>query len=349
MSKVPEVLLGFDIGGTKTAYALSDTQGRILARHRAPTVFSGDPRRDVQRMAAEALGLLEQTRAEAGTSAGGPLVAAGASVPGPFDPERGLLLHPPNMHGWDEVPVRDWLAEALGCPVRLENDANAAALAESRFGAGRGHAHVVYLTMSTGVGGGLILDGRIHRGAGCGAGEVGHVPIEWPGERCGCGMRGCLEAYVGGLNWMKRLQSVTPEDSVVAQLAGGRAHVRPEHVVEAARAGCAFALAEFERFNSYLARGIAQLIFTLDPSVIVLGTICVAAGEDLCFAPLREKVRERLWPHYGETLQIVPAALGEDLPYRSGVCVALQAFEAQSGDSAGHGRAEDPKGGRPPA
>jgi glucokinase len=327
-SEAPELLLGFDIGGTKTAYVLSDTEGLILSRHRAPTALSGDPRSDVRHMAEEALGLLGRTRAEVGANASGPLVAAGASVPGPFDPERGVLLHPPNMPGWEEVPVRDWLAEALGCPVGLENDANAAALAEWRFGAGQGHSNVVYLTMSTGVGGGLILDGRVHRGAGCGAGEVGHVAVEWPGDLCGCGMRGCLEAYVGGLNWMKRLQSVTPEGSEVAKLAGGAQNARPEHVVEAARAGCAFALAEFERFNGYLARGIAQLTFTLDPSVIVLGTICVAAGEELCFAPLRDAVRKRLWPNYAETLNIVPAALGEDLPYRTGVCVALQAFEA---------------------
>lgn len=322
------LLLGFDIGGTKIAYVLSDTDGRILGQSRAPTQLSGNPRDDIRQMAGEALALLERSRAE---GVAGELRAAGASVPGPLDVDRGLLVHPPNMPGWDRVPIRDWLSESLGCPVSLENDANAAALAESQFGAGRGHAHVVYMTMSTGVGGGLILDGRVERGASGGAGEVGHVPVEWPGEICGCGMRGCLEAYVGGLNWTKRLRRVVPADSELARIAGGVENTLPEHAVEAAKNGCPFALAEFERFNEYLARGIVQITFTLDPGVIVLGTICVAAGDELCFEPLRAKVRERLWPNYADTLDIVPASLGADLPYRAGVCVAMQTLDSSAG------------------
>lgn len=321
------LLLGFDIGGTKIAYVLADTDGRILGRSRTPTQLSGDPREDVRQIAEEALALLDRSRAEGVT---GELCAAGASVPGPFDVERGLLLHPPNMPGWDRVPVRDWLAESLGCPVSLENDANAAGLAEARFGAGRGHSHVVYMTMSTGVGGGLILGGRVERGASGAAGEVGHVPVEWPGEICGCGMPGCLEAYVGGLNWTKRLRTVTPADSELARIAGGVEKALPEHAVAAAKNGCPFALTELERFNEYLARGIVQITFTLDPDVIVLGTICVAAGDELCFEPLRAKVRERLWPNYADSLDIVPAALGDDLPYRAGICVAMQTNESSA-------------------
>jgi len=313
-----DLLLGLDIGGTKTAFVLVDTAGEILARARRPTRLGGDPRADVDDMATAALGLLAEAGAERRDLAG-----AGAAVPGPLDRTAGLLLQPPNMPGWDVVPVGDWLEQAFGCPVALENDANAAALAEHRFGAGRGYDDIVYLTMSTGVGAGVVAGGRVQRGAGGGAGEIGHVPVEWPGEPCRCGMAGCLEAYVGGACLEQRLVRLTPPGSQLAELAGGRDAVKPEHLVEAARAGCAFALAEMERFNDYLARGIVQIAFTLDPGVIVLGTICVAAGEDLCFEPLRRKARARLWPDFAERLAIVPAALGDELPYRAAACAAL--------------------------
>jgi glucokinase len=318
-----DLLLGLDIGGTKTACVLADTQGRILARARHPTVLSGEARTDVARMADAALALL----AEAGAGQGD-LAGAGAAVPGPLDRAAGLLLQPPNMPGWDRVPVREWLERAFGCPVALENDANAAALAEHRFGAGRGHDDLVYLTMSTGVGAGILAGGQVQRGAGDGAGEIGHVPVEWPGEPCSCGLTGCLEAYVGGASLRRRLVRHTPPDSVLAELAGTPEAARPEHLVEAARAGCEFALAEMERFNDYLARGIVQIAFTLDPGVIVLGTICVAAGDELCFEPLRRKARARLWPDFAERLTIVPAALGDELPYRAATCAALASLPA---------------------
>jgi glucokinase len=201
--------------------------------------------------------------------------------------------------------------------------ANAAALAEWRFGAARGYHHVIYLTMSTGVGGGLVLGERIHRGFNASAGEVGHIQIERDGALCGCGQRGCLEAYVGGAAWTRHLREVTPDASRVTLLAGGRDRVSPEHLVAAAKEGDAFALAEFDRFNDYLARGIAQVLFILAPEAIVLGTIAVAAGEALCFGPLRERLRSLAWPVFTEGLEILPAALGEDLPYLAGICAAL--------------------------
>ncbi len=312
------LLLGIDVGGTKVAFAVGDARGRILARHRRPTE-PGDPKRDLARMAADARALLEEVDAEPEHLAG-----VGVSLPGPLDLEQGLLLNPPNLPGWNRVPVRDVLADALGAPVQLENDANAAALAEWRFGAGRGFEHMLYLTMSTGVGGGLILGGRLHRGVFASAGEVGHIPVEWGGERCNCGMRGCLEAYAGGASWTKRLRAIAPERSRVVALAGGRDHALPEHVVAAAREGDAFALAEMERFNGYLARALVTLGFVLAPEAVVLGTIATAAGEELCFRPVREKVRQRLWPFLAERMQILPAALGADLPYQAGLAVAFE-------------------------
>ena len=308
--------LGIDIGGTKLGLALGDDTGAIRARQRRPAALTGRAVDDVAAIAADAKGLLAR--------APEPVAGVGVAVPGPMDPERGLVLDPPNLAGWEEVPIREQLADALGLPVWIENDANAAALAEWRFGAGRGAQHVVYLTMSTGIGAGLVLGGRLHRGQAFGAGEVGHIPLLDDGPTCGCGLRGCFEALCGGASWTRRLREVTPPESRAATLAGGPDAVRPEHVVEAARAGDAFARAELDRFNQHLARAIVTLGFILAPEVVVLGTIPTAAGDALCLDPVRERVRARLWPLLARGLAIEPSALGEALPDYAGLCVALE-------------------------
>lgn len=310
--------LGIDIGGSKVALALGDAEGRLLARRRRPTESSGRVEADIERLVSDARALV----AEAGT---GPPSRVGLCVPGPIDRERGALVHPPNLPGWHGAPVRALFAEAFGVPVALENDANAAALAEWRFGAGRRRSRVVFLTMSTGIGAGLILDGRLYRGRTGNAGEIGHVAVEWGGERCACGLRGCLEAYAGGAAWTRRLREIAPETSAAVRIAGGRDRVAPEHVVAAAREADAFALAEMERFNEYLARGLAALAFLLDPDVLILGTIPTRAGETLCLAPVRKRVAERLWPSLARGLEIAPAGLGADLGEYAGLCVAFEA------------------------
>jgi glucokinase len=315
--------LGIDVGGTKVAAAVGDQKGRVVARTRRPTEPSGDPSRDLERVVADGRSLL----AEAGLSPDA-LSGVGISLPGPLDADAGVIHSPPNLPGWTDVQVREPLEAAFGCPAALDNDANAAALAEWRYGAGRGFRHLVYLTMSTGVGGGLVLGGRVYRGIHGGAGEIGHVPVEWEGERCSCGLRGCLEAYVGGAAWTRRLTRITPETSLAAQQAGGAERVRPEHLLEAARAGDGFACEEFARWVEYLARGLVQVVFTLAPEAVVLGTIASAAGEELCFAPLRRRVKACTWPHLSGDLRIVPAALGEELPYLAGLSVALEGSSA---------------------
>lgn len=313
------MLAGVDVGGTKIAFALGDASGTLHETHRRPTEASGSGERDVAGIAADLRALLDR----AGVAMAS-VDAIGVAVPSPLDPERGVVLNPPNLAGWHEVPVRALLEDAFGVPVYVENDANAAALAEWHFGAARGFRHVVYLTMSTGVGGGLILDSRLHRGVFASAGEVGHAPLEWDGEPCSCGLRGCFEAYVGGAAWTRRLQRATPADSRAAALAGGPKAVTPEHVVAAAREGDAFASGELARWNELVARGIVPIVMTLAPEAIVLGTIAVAAGEALSIGPIRREVRRRVWPFLGEQLQILPAALGATLPYHAAIGVALE-------------------------
>ena len=313
------MLLGIDIGGTKIAFALADPSGRILARHRRKTEPTGDPDRDLDRIAYDVRALL----AKAGAGEGA-LQRIGVSVPGPLDTERGLVVRPPNLPNWEAVRVAPRLEAEIGCPVSLENDANAAALAEYHFGAGQGTQDMVYLTVSTGVGGGIILAGRLHRGRIGSAGELGHTPVEWPGEACACGLKGCLEAHIGGAALTRRFRDRVPEDSACLALSGGREALTPVHWIEAAHAGDPWALGELDRFNRYAARAIVHIAFALAPEVVVLGTIAVAAGEALCLAPIRARVAERVWPHQAPYMKIVPAALGDDLAYRAGLCVALQ-------------------------
>jgi glucokinase len=313
-------LLGIDIGGTKLVLTVGDREGTPIQSHRHPTSLSGDWRADLATMAQQSRLLLD----EAGVGADNPLERIGISVPGPADSVRGILLNPPNLKNWRNVPIASFFEDEFGAATQIENDANAAALAEAAFGAGRDVSDFVYLTMSTGVGGGVVSDGRLVRGAFGGAGEPGHLPIESPGRVCACGLSGCLEAYVGGNAWRDRLRIEVPAGCRVLEHAGGdRRAVTPEHLVKAAQEGDAFAVEEFARWVDHLARGIVSIVMLLEPARIILGTIAVAAGEDLCFAPLRRRLAASLWEHQAKRLEIVPAMLGDALPQRAGLAVAL--------------------------
>ncbi len=324
-SAIP-LALGIDLGGSKVALALGDEHGRLRARERRASEPSGDPEHDLARLADDARALVARSGASWTEVA-----AIGLSLPGPYDPERERVCAPPNLPGWRDVPAREWLARALARPVYVENDANAAALAEWRFGAGRGTRDLVFLTMSTGVGAGLVLGGRLYRGLAWGAGEVGHAPVEWDGEPCACGMRGCLEAYVGGAAWTRRLRAAAEPGGRMALLAGGRDRVSPEHVLRAAAAGDPPALRELDRYNEYLARGLVGLVFTLAPEVIVLGTIPSAAGETLCLGPVRERVARRVWAGVRERLRILPSALGPERAELAGLCAAFEGLGLPTG------------------
>ncbi len=317
------LLLGIDVGGTKTALALGDAEGNVLGHARLATAPCGDAERDLGRIADEARALLARHGV-----ASAQLGAVGVSLPGCVDASGGSVVGSPNLPGWDHAPIRDSLARALGARAVLENDANAGAIAEWRYGAARGFAHVVYLTMSTGVGGGLILSGRLHRGFANAAGEIGHMPLVWEGEVCACGQRGCVEAYIGGAAWSGRLARETPADSAVALRARAEgAAPRPEHVIAAARDGDRFARAELARWNDYLARTLCALVQVVAPEIFVLGTIAAAAGEELCLAPVRERLRAHT-RSFLHGIRVEAAALGERLPLLAGLGVAAEALRS---------------------
>ncbi|NUS04009.1 MAG: ROK family protein, partial [Nonomuraea sp.] len=190
-------VLSLDIGGTKLAAGVVTGDGRVHGWQYAPTRREEGPRRVLARL----FDLGRKAVAEAGP----PEVAAvGISCGGPLDSAAGVLECPPHLPGWIDVPVGAMAAEAFGVPSVLENDATAAALGEFRYGAGRGTRTMLYLTLSTGVGGGAVIDGRLHRGAAGNGGELGHVTVRPGGRRCSCGRHGCLEAYASGTSIAER-------------------------------------------------------------------------------------------------------------------------------------------------
>lgn len=318
MSAKGDLLLGFDVGGTKAVAVLAQAGGEILAETRLEDWASGSWASDLERLVAQGLALLEAAGCERSA-----LRAVGVSAPGPLNAETGVVVEAPNLEGWLNVPVCARLGDAFGVPVHLENDANAAALAEWRFGAGRGSHNLVYLTMSTGVGAGLILDDRLYRGTRFQSGEVGHVPIVRDGRPCTCGLRGCLEAYTGGaaLAEIIREDLAAGERSAILELAGGDpARVSARHWCEALRRGDAYAEKLRDAWLEFLALGLAGILVTFDPDVVVLGTI-VQQNPDLFMDELTARVRRRTWSVLHD-VRLVPGELGERLPAWAALCAA---------------------------
>jgi glucokinase len=314
------ILLGIDVGGTKLNVALGRATGELVREARIDGWASGDAHRDLARIAETARHLLTAARLEPRD-----LAAIGVSAPGPLDPAAGVVRDAPNLPGWHEVPISAELERAFGRRVRLENDANAAALAEWRFGSGRDSRAFAFLTMSTGVGAGLILDGSLYRGARYGAGEVGHMPVIANGRACPCGLRGCLEAYTGGAALAARLaeEIAAGAHTSLAKRAG---RVTAEHWVAAVREGDRYSRALADEYLDVLAQGLAIMILSLDLDRIALGTI-IARNPDLFLEPLRERVSQRVWPRLRDT-RIVAAELGERLCAYAGLVTALLELES---------------------
>jgi glucokinase len=312
--------LGVDLGGTKISVRLwKEVLDRTIEEPRLegsqPVVWRtlpGGPDPNIEKMLDAAKSLLA-----APAFRGGRLAAIGVSGGGPLDPESGRILSVPNLPGWVDVPIVRRLAEPLEAPAYLENDANACAVAEWQRGAGRGAKNLAFLTCSTGIGAGLILDGRLYRGARRLAGEVGHMTIVPGGLPCGCGARGCLEAYASGAGMARRL-------AILREAGDAPGHDLPadaKGVVERAKTGDAWAVGFLRETAEHLAVGIANLVFALDLERVILGTIPTASG-DLLFRPVREAVTRRLWPVFREGLEIVPSQLWPEIGDHAALAVA---------------------------
>lgn len=303
-----DLILGMDIGGTKLAVVLSDLKGNILRKVREPTEAERGPDHVISKL----IRMSRRLMGEAGVPADR-IVGVGVSCGGPLDTKTGIIYSPPNLPGWDAVPLKSIVESELGLPAIVENDANAGALAEWMFGAGRGYSYVVYMTMGTGIGGGIVIDGKIYHGANDTAGEVGHQILLPDGPPCGCGKRGCLEALCSGPAIARRAREAVESNpnTLILDLAGGRVeNVKSEHVVEAAKKGDELALKLMEETGWYMGWGIANMVNILNPEVVIIGTIAVAAG-DLLLEPIRRTVRQMAMERAASAVKILPAQLGE--------------------------------------
>jgi glucokinase len=278
--------VGVDVGGTKVAAGVVDEQGTILARTRRPT--PGTSPAEVQQTIAEAVAEL-RTSYE--------VEAVGVGAAGFVDEERATVRFSPNL-AWRDEPLRDRVAELVGLPVVVENDALCAAWGEYRFGAGRGEQHLVAVTVGTGIGGGIVLEGRPIRGRFGAAAEIGHLPVVPDGRRCGCGQRGCWEQYVSGralLRAAREIADVQPElGRRLLELGGGRPEgIEAPAVTTAAQEGDPAALAAFDEIGRWLGHGLAGLAAVLDPGVFVVGGGVADSGE-LLLGPARKAYDEQL-------------------------------------------------------
>jgi glucokinase len=243
------------------------------------------------------------------------VAAVGLGAPGPLNFKRGMLRFAPNLPGWVNVPLRDKLSEALGASVYVGNDADMAALAEHRFGAGRGVEHMVYMTISTGIGGGMIFDSRLFTGGHGLGGEIGHMAVDPSGPKCTCGNVGCLEVLASGTAIGRRARErlARGEASILTDwMEGDLSRITAKEVSKAGREGDALAVSVFREAGRYIGTAIVSLMYMLDPTLFVLGGSVTKAG-DLLFSPIRETVEERAPIAYREHTRLVRAELGSDV------------------------------------
>lgn len=296
--------IGIDIGGTKVLGGVVTGTGEILATARRDTPREGG------RALTEAIANVANELAQQY-----PVDSIGVSAAGFISSDRQTMLATPNISNWNGVNLVAELTEILHKKIVLENDANAAAWGEFKFGAGRGRNDLMMLTLGTGVGGGLILGGSVFRGAfGIGA-ELGHIRLVPDGQLCGCGIRGCLEQYASGLALLRHAREAIDASPLLARNLLDRGDgtiegLRGNHITEAAREGDPVAIAAFNTMATYLGAGIASLCAVIDPSCVVLGGGVIDAGE-LFLGPTRDAAL-RLIPFSGKHPypEIVAAVLG---------------------------------------
>ncbi|HTZ75368.1 MAG TPA: ROK family protein [Candidatus Aquilonibacter sp.] len=318
------IALAIDIGGTKAAAGYVDSQGRILAENRAPMVVNGRAQDGMQSVFEAIEGLqkkMPSVRPE----------RAGIGVAGWVDPARGMLIGAANIPCWKNFPLVRAVEKRYGVSVLLANDANAAALAEATWGAGKGYRNIFYVTLGTGVGTGIVLDGKILAGTTGGAGEGGHVTINFDGPRCTCGKRGCIEAYSSGTGIARsareHLQSEAERDSLLRRLSDGRVkRVSAEMVAEAARKKDRLAREVLDEAADHLAIWMGTVVDMFEPEIFIFG-----GGVGHLMMKYRARIRKQLerWAiaPQKEKIAIVEARFGAEagLAGAAALCFAVEA------------------------
>ena len=325
--KRQQYIVGVDLGGTNIVVGAMSADGK---QHFAMRSIPTSPESGAEGVADRIVGLIEgvvlDTLAETNSSRRD-VIGVGVGAPGPLDREKGLVVVAPNL-GWKNFPLRDRISERLRLPVTLDNDANCATVGEWWQGAARGGTNVVGMTIGTGIGGGLIIDGKLFHGASDVAGEIGHTTIDLNGRHCKCGNYGCLEAYASGPAIATRAREVLVREetaSLLPSLVGGKLDsITAETVYKAAKQGDAVASEIVRDTARYLGAGIANLLNILNADVVVVAGGVTQAGDAL-FVPLRAEVRRRAFRPAVDATRIVAG----ELPGTAGVVGAVATFKMQ--------------------
>jgi glucokinase len=318
------MILGIDIGGTKVAVGVADDAGRLRARERRATADLGDG--DALLAGLEALA--DVALAACGADRAG-VRGVGLALPGPVDRARGVMEVAQSLRGLEGLPVAARFRQAFGAPATVENDANAAALGEARFGAGMGARVMLYFTISTGIGGAIVMGGEVWTGSAGHAGEFGHqLAVPEDGLACSCGAYGCLETVASGPAIARRARTLAegrPESRLAALLAeGGAEAITARTAAAAARDGDAAAEQLWRETGRCLGVGVANAVVSFDPDCVVLGGGVMGAGE-LLLEPVRRHLRDHAMPRLRRELRIVPAAFGDDAALMGALALAQSA------------------------
>lgn len=301
-------IIGLDIGGTKISCVIGTRAGQILDRARIPTEVERGPEPAIKKTIEKIHQLLKSSRVELGEVEG-----VGIGAPGPLDPVSGTILATPNMPGWNGVCLKEILGKEFEIPIVVDNDGNAAALGEKVFGQGKDVNNLFYFTVSTGIGGGLIIDGKIYHGASFDAAEVGHMTVLPDGPKCGCGKLGCLEALASGTAIARMAKEKVKDNpgSLILKLAGGGLNqINAGLVREAAEKGDVLAKEIWLEVGRYLGIGVANVLNLINPQMVIIGGGVAKAGE-LLFKPVRESAAKEAFARTYESCQILPSKLGD--------------------------------------
>ena len=302
-------VLAFDLGGTKFAFGVVAENGEVLGSDKIETLAKQGPEQAIQRVNLAAQALLKKLNIKPEE-----LIGIGIASPGPLDIAKGCVDGSPNLPGWTGYSIVKGLSVFFNLPARMDNDANAAALGEYKFGAGKNKKNMVYITVSTGIGGGVIVDGRLMRGANGNAAELGHLTLNIAGPTCPCGANGCLEMYASGTAIARRTREAIQAgaQSQILNLAGSVEDITTHHILTALEKDDALAQKIWNETTEYLGRGLAVVINSFNPEVSVVGGGVTAAG-DLLFKPVREKALRYAFPRLAAVCSIVPAGLGSNV------------------------------------
>ncbi|MDD5218584.1 MAG: ROK family protein [Candidatus Omnitrophica bacterium] len=300
--------IGIDIGGTKISMVLGTSRGKILAESQIPTLHHAQIKLCARNLVASLHGLIADSGIPRRKICG-----IGIGIPGVVNNQKGVMPDSPNLHSWKGFPLRKILVREFHIPVTMINDANAAVMAEKIFGQGRGWNHVVYITVSTGIGSGMIANGRLVQGAAFGAGELGHMTLVPFGEPCNCGKYGCLEAYASGTAIARFVEAEIRKGRSrgIEKLIGKKKGITGFDVGIAAKARHALALNAYRRAGFYLGVGLGNLLNILNPQIVILGGgVWNSAPKDL-WRSMMVSCKREAWVEAFRSVRIVKTKLGE--------------------------------------